>query len=239
VEPDEELWDLQQLAQARRLTNWMFQQFEPHVHGRVAEIGAGIGTFSERLLATPGVDELLLVEPEPVCADHLEARFGGHARVRFTRDPLPHPEALRHGAPRFDLVLCQNVLEHVRDDQAAVDSMAKALVPGGVLSLLVPAHPRLFGRLDTRYGHWRRYDRRRVRALFAGAGLHLEELYSFNLLGVPGWWLQGRRRSPAIGAHALRAFEMLVPVWRPIEQRLRLPWGLSLIARGRRLDAGA
>ncbi len=36
---------------------------------------------------------------------------------------------------RFDLILMKDVLEHVQNDQALLDSAAKALVPGGVLVL--------------------------------------------------------------------------------------------------------
>ena len=64
TESDEELWDLENLRTARRLCDWMYEQFRRFVGGDVVEVGAGIGTFSERLMAHPGVSRLLLVEPE-------------------------------------------------------------------------------------------------------------------------------------------------------------------------------
>src|SRR5205823_347390 len=59
----EALWDLEQLGQARRLRDWMFSQFADVATGEIAEVGAGIGTFSELLLAAPSTGRLLLVEP--------------------------------------------------------------------------------------------------------------------------------------------------------------------------------
>jgi len=211
----------------------MFEQFEPLVDGAVAEVGAGIGTFSERLLAS-GAESLLLIEPDPVCAKTLERKFGGDARTRIAREALPDSPALSAASGKLDLIICQNVLEHVADDEGATKQMAVALRPGGWLGLLVPAHPALFGPLDRRYGHARRYDRERVRQIAAAAGLELIDLYSFNLLGVVGWWVKNRRPSARIDRGSLRAYEILLRGWRPVERRVRLPWGLSLVARARR-----
>ena len=69
----DDLWDLEALADARGLGDWQFAQAAPYARGTVAEVGAGIGTFSERLLAAP-VDRLLLVEPEAACVERLRER---------------------------------------------------------------------------------------------------------------------------------------------------------------------
>jgi SAM-dependent methyltransferase len=229
-----ELWDLENLREARRLGDWMFQQFSRFVGGEVAEVGAGIGTFSERLLADLRVGGLLLIEPEPPCAEVLERTYARNPRVTVTRETLPDSPTLREHARQIDFLLCQNVLEHVEEDLPAVRAMAEALRPGGYLTLVVPAHPRLYGNLDRAYGHYRRYTRERVRMVVADAGLEIEELYSFNLLGVPGWWLNRFRRSPGISRSSLRAYEALLRIWQPIERRRRPPWGLSLVAHARK-----
>jgi SAM-dependent methyltransferase len=229
----DELWDLQNLARARRLGDWMFDQFSRFANGEVVEVGAGIGTFSERLLAA-GIESALLIEPEAACARELRSRFGDDPRVEVAEDLLPDSSALEARAGRADFVVCQNVLEHIDDDAATVASMGAALRPGGHMTLLVPAHPRLYNRLDRQYDHHRRYTRDRLTGLVADAGLELDELYSFNLLGVPGWWMNGFRRSPGIDTGSLRMYEALLRAWKPIERRVRLPWGLSLIAHASR-----
>ncbi|MDQ6750273.1 MAG: class I SAM-dependent methyltransferase [Actinomycetota bacterium] len=228
----DELWDLENLARARRLCAWMFEQFAPFVRGEVIEVGAGIGTFSHELLAR-GAESLLLIEPAEVCAEALRARFGADPRVEVAAELLPDSPALRERARRADFLLCQNVLEHIPDEEAAVAAMAAALRPGGRLTILVPAHPRLYNCLDRRYGHERRYSRERLARIVGGAGLELSALYSFNLLGVPGWWVNSLRSAPGITPGSLRAYEALVRAWAPIERRVRLPWGLSLIAHAR------
>ena len=221
-----ESFDLDELSKATRLSDWMFDQFRELARGRVAEVGAGIGTFSSRLLAQS--DELLLIETDPRAAEELQRRFGSDPKVTISQEEVPGCELLAAGG--FDMVLAQNVLEHILDDGAAVREMADAAVPGGAVCLLVPAHPRLYGALDRRYGHHRRYTRARLRALLEDAGLEVRSLYSFNLLGVAGWLVKRRQREPRLDAPSLRAYEALVRFWRPLEERRRPPVGLSLVA---------
>ena len=74
------LEELENLAQARRYGAWLYDTFAAHVPGaRVLEVGAGIGTFSGRML-DDGARELVLIEPEDRCADVLDERFGGDPR---------------------------------------------------------------------------------------------------------------------------------------------------------------
>ena len=73
-----------------------------------------------------------------------------------------------------------------------------------------------------------------MRALIAGAGAELTDLRSFNMLGVPGWWIAGRTELLDISEGSIRVSEALVRAWRPVEEVLRPPLGLSLVARGRR-----
>jgi SAM-dependent methyltransferase len=228
-----DLWDLQDIARARRLGDWVFEQFSRAVGPSVVEVGAGIGTFSERLLGA-GVERLVLVEPEPACADVLDERFGGDGRVTIERDQLPEAEALLERPGVFDFALCLNVLEHVDDDARALEVMAGALRPGGRLGALVPAGPRLFGSLDVHYGHHRRYTRASLRASAEAAGLRVTALYPFNALGIPGWWFRTVTGGTALGRRSLAAYNQMLVLWRPLERRLRLPWGLSLVLHAER-----
>jgi SAM-dependent methyltransferase len=211
----------------------MFEQFADLATGRVVEVGAGIGTFSGRMLAN-GVREALLIEPDEACAARLEQRFGDDGRVVVSRETVPGSKALDELAGQVDFLLCQNVLEHIEDDYAAVRAMADALAPGSALGLLVPAHPRLYGALDERFGHERRYSRERLRAVVHAAGLTVESLYSFNMLGVLGWVVSSRRREPKLDPRSLKAYELMLPPFRALERRRPPRLGLSLVLRARR-----
>lgn len=230
-----EVWDLQTLAGATGLCDWMFDQFAEAASGNVVEIGAGIGTFSERLLDR-GVSQLLLIEPEPACTAILQQRFSADSRVTLSQDMLPDSPALKSQESSVDFVLCQNVLEHIPDHEAATQAIADALRPGGRFGVLVPAHPRLFGRLDRAYGHQRRYTRESLSAVLEGAGLEIQDIHSFNLLGVLGWWVKSHAGSAGIDARSLRMYERLLRGWRPIEERIEPRVGLSLVALAKKPD---
>jgi SAM-dependent methyltransferase len=234
---DRNSWDLDELAGAPRLADWMFEQFADAASGKVIEVGAGIGTFSSRLLDA-GVDELLLIEPDPACAATLRRRFARNRTVRIAAESVPSSPQLDGAVGSADFVLCQNVLEHIEDDESALAAMAAALRPGGRLALLVPAHPRLFGSLDVAYGHHRRYTREVLARLAEAAGLEVRDLYTFNALGIAGWWVKSKRGATRLGAGSLAAYEALVRFWRPIERWVRVPWGLSLILHAERPDGG-
>ena len=66
----------------------------------------------------------------------------------------------------FDLIVYVNVLEHVQDDEQEIKKAAGLLAPGGRLAIAVPALQSIYGTVDMRSGHYRRYDsaslRRRV-----------------------------------------------------------------------------
>jgi SAM-dependent methyltransferase len=233
----QDLWDLRNLAEARRLCDFQFEQVPSGFGRRVLEVGAGIGTFSERLLAA-GADELLLVEPETACVAELEAKFAADPRVTVRAELLPDAPSLRDRAGHFDFALSQNVLEHIEDDYAAMAAMARAVRPGGRVMALVPAHPRLYGAIDRAFGHYRRYTRERLRAITEAAGLEVERLYSFNALGLLGWWAKKRTGAQDIGSSPLKAYEALLAAWAPIERRVELPVGLSVIVHARKPQEG-
>jgi SAM-dependent methyltransferase len=74
------------------------------------------------------------------------------------------------GEQRFDAVCAFEVLEHIEDDVAALVRWTDRLKEGGVLLLSVPANPRLYGGLDVKAGHFRRYTRERLEAALVEAG---------------------------------------------------------------------
>src|SRR6266545_7251290 len=113
----DEIWDLYNLAGARRLCDFQFEQVPDGIGTRVLEVGAGIGTFSERLLDA-GARELLLIEPEASCVGELRGRFDNDPRVQIAAESLPNAASLAAREGTFDFALSQNVFEHIGDDHA-------------------------------------------------------------------------------------------------------------------------
>jgi SAM-dependent methyltransferase len=98
------------------------------ITGRILENGCGVGMYVEHLAPFGG--ELTGLE--------FDFERAAEARTRSTQilnaacETLPFPPAA------FDLILSHEVLEHVRDDRAAVREMARTLKPGGRMVIFCP-----------------------------------------------------------------------------------------------------
>ncbi len=203
------------------------------------EVGAGIGNLTELLVAPPARGD---VSRERVVATELSEqflaglrkRFRGHANVVVEQLDLGDVPVERVRAHGVDTVLCVNVLEHVRDDAAALARLAEALPAGGKLLLYVPALPWLYGSLDQGLQHHRRYSREELRMRLSASGWRIIHMSYMNLLGIPGWFLSSRMlRRKLLPVKQVHLYEKLTGILR-VEDRFRLPIGMSLVAVGER-----
>ena len=221
---------LRRMERAVAYNAWLLERSEPYLGRDVVDVGAGSGTFAEKV--ADGTRRVVALEPEPEVQPTLRRRFAGRSDVRV--EPLDagalgdaHPES-------FDTAICFNVVEHIADDAGAVAAVARALRPGGHLLLLVPAHPFLFGELDRALGHQRRYRRGDVSRLLDAAGLAAVELRHVNPVCALCWVVAARvLRRDRIPEPPLRAFDRAVPLLRRLD-RVDAGFGLSLWAVARR-----
>ncbi|HEX8463045.1 MAG TPA: class I SAM-dependent methyltransferase, partial [Abditibacterium sp.] len=88
-----------------------------------------------------------------------------------------------------DCVTMLDVLEHVPDDRLALSEVARILKPGGCLVLSVPAYQHLWSAHDEALHHFRRYERRQLRGVLQGAGLHIDKLsFAMSLMPPIAWF---------------------------------------------------
>ena len=137
-------------------------QFLEKLSGRRSflEIGCGQGA-----LATYLVDRFEYVGFEP---DKDSFRV---ARARVGTRGMVHNAFLPEVPYRsFDLVGAFEVLEHIEDDERALELWIRWLNPGGWLLLSVPAGPGRLGACDRMVGHYRRYTRDQMACVLQRAG---------------------------------------------------------------------
>lgn len=132
---------------------------------RVLNAGAGQGSFSA-LLEARGFD-VTSVDTSPQAVELLRRRVRGEV-LEADATALPFADA------SFDAVVLGEVLEHIRDDAAALREVVRVLRPGGSVAISVPGNPSRFGPSDEWAGHVRRYTREALLALVRSAGLDVE-----------------------------------------------------------------
>ena len=222
--------EFEALSNATNYYQWILREFSPFVRGRVVEVGAGAGNFSAHVLALPRVVTLLLVEPSPNLFPLLRQRFAQDPRVQLMSGEIEDVTV------EADAVILVNVLEHLHDPHATLQSISSRLAPGGHLLLFVPALPWLFGSLDTTYGHLRRYTRSTLEQGLRQASFHLLQLKYFNLPGCLSWYMAGKLfRCKTIQPWSVRLYDTWVVPWiSRIERYWTPPLGQSLVAIARK-----
>jgi SAM-dependent methyltransferase len=139
--------------------------------GCALDLGCGDGRLSTLLDA----DELTLADVSDVALQRAALRLPAVDAIALIPDaPLPLPDNA------FDLVLCTETIEHVRDVQLLLSEARRVLRPGGRLAVSTPAHSRLTGidvltrgferRLPPLSPHLRFLTRRSLRLLLDDLG---------------------------------------------------------------------
>jgi SAM-dependent methyltransferase len=133
-------------------------------------------------------------------------------------------------ARKFDTVICLNILEHLKNDLKAVQNMSSLLQPQGRLIILVPALKTLYGSMDISFEHYRRYNKKDLKALIDGQNLKIVKFYYMNFLGLLGWFFNGRiLKKKELPENQTKLFDTLVPFLCFTEKVIRPPLGQSLI----------
>lgn len=106
------------------------------------DVGCGSGSIAAQI--APSVGSILGIDPHPwrEWSDHLRQ----HANLSFRAEPISAIEALQNS---FDVIICNQVYEHVDDPEQLIASLFLLLKPGGVCyfagpNLLFPIEPHVF-----------------------------------------------------------------------------------------------
>lgn len=142
----------------------------------VLEFGCGMGAAGSRLARGRTYTG---IEPDAQSRAVAAERVGASGRVLAGDESLPAEET-------FDLVCAFEVLEHIEDDRAALQSWTRRVRPGGHLLLSVPAWQDRYGPMDAEVGHFRRYDPDQLAAVLATTELEVVRtvLYGWPLAYV-------------------------------------------------------
>jgi len=168
---------------------------------RILDIGCGSGRHTGEAYRQSGVivigadlnyDDVIEAKSRLLLHERLEEHGGGHwglSAVDITCMPFK--------ANSFDHVICSEVLEHIRNHQAAIEEIVRVLKSGRPLAVSVPRHwpERLCWTLSKEYahadkGHLRIYREQDLIHRLRSAGLEQFAVHYAHSLHTPYWWLK-------------------------------------------------
>jgi SAM-dependent methyltransferase len=220
----------------RRICQTLLERTRLPQNAEILEAGCGSGGNLSMLAKYGRVHAF-----EPYAPARANAQKRGAGEV--TEGGLPRD--IPFGDKQFDAIFISDVLEHIKDDRAALAALHARTKPGGWLLLTVPANPWLWSRHDLSHHHFRRYGYRQLKNEISVAGWRIKYISYCN------FWLFplvaairmlekiktsdtpsiGTARPPrllnAILYHIFLSERWLIP-------HIRLPFGVSLVVLARK-----
>ncbi|MEM6342611.1 MAG: class I SAM-dependent methyltransferase [Bacteroidota bacterium] len=137
---------------------------------KILNVGAATGASSQML---ERFGEVTSLEYDKECCQFLAEKVGIQALNASVLE-LPFADN------SFDLICCFDVIEHVEDDDTAVQEMQRVLKEGGHLFITVPAFMFLWSHHDEINHHYRRYTRPQLLSVVNKQGLKVKNTSYFN-----------------------------------------------------------
>lgn len=219
----------------REIVRYWIQRFRPLKQTELlADCGAGTGIFADEMRALCNV---VAVDDFEESLALLRARLGDASVRKGSCTALPLPDN------SVDVLTALDVIEHVQDDRAAMQEFLRALRPGGIVVITVPALMALWSDWDVTLHHFRRYNRPMLLKLIP-AGFELLHLNYINAAVLPvvylvrklrGWkhrlgFKTGARSEDAVPSRWLNGAMRWLYVTLGCQAKFRFPAGVGLLA---------
>lgn len=230
----EGLETLDAISGAKSFNRWIFDTISPFCNGKILEIGSGIGNISSFFIQE-GKD-ITLSDIRTSYCNELKHKFKpSNPQVELIDIAAPNFETkYKHLLNSFDSVFALNVIEHIKDDQQAIDNCMKLLKKGGHLIILVPAYQILYNEFDVALEHFRRYNKKGLNKLFKD--FYILKSFHFNFVAIFGWFVTGKlMRKKTIPSNQMKLFNSLIPIIKLVDKALLNKVGISVITVGKKL----
>lgn len=222
--------DLEAMSCADNYRRWILAEFLPYLRGSVAEVGAGVGSFS-KLILEADVSRLTAFEPAGNMYTVLHESLQCDKRAQAVNAFFAH-QPIRQC---FDSIVYINVLEHIKDDGFELSTVHATIAPQGHLLLFVPALPWLYSDFDRQIGHFRRYTKHSLTNLVEQAGFSVVKARYFDLAGIFPWYIHFTLLKNSMSKGCVALYDRLVvPGSRLAEKNLVPPLGKNLLVVARK-----
>jgi len=216
------------MSEARNYNGWIYDMIAPALGERILDIGCSIGNITQLFLDR---DVVIGIDSLAESVEVIQKRFSGHNNFRAYCLNFPKGDISVLKKYNFDTIIALNVVEHMKDDEDTFRAMYRLLCSGGHVGVVAPAIKWLYGTMDQEDNHYRRYSKKELSEKLKDAGFMVLSVSYMNLLGIFGWFFNGRiLKRRIIPQRQLSLFDRIVPVMRMVELRIGCPLGQSLVA---------
>lgn len=228
--------DLQIMEEAPRYSEWVYSLIKPFLSGKVLEIGAGTGNISKYIIGEgSNIKSFTCIEPDAECCSRLEEKIR-HINNNISID-IHNSDFFNCGLTcEYDTIVLINVLEHFEDDIETLKKIFSLLSPNGRLILFVPAFQALYGSIDKKLNHYRRYDIKDLKNKLYEQCFSIDHIRYYNAIGFFGWWVNNKlfRRKDQSFLQVKIFDNIVLPFQRRIETVVKFPFGQNLYCIARK-----
>ena len=203
-------YNLDLMSHADNYRRALLDKLMPYIAGcgTIAEFGAGCGTYAK---------ELSGIWPAVYCVEPDRSLWRSYPGLKWL-------DTLNSLTRELDAIYTINVLEHIEDDTEAIRTIAAKLRPGGRLFVFVPAHMKLWTRMDSEVGHLRRYSLKELVEKAEVSGFSVDFCGYFDWLGYAATTLHKILDGGSPSSSQIRLFDRVF-AW---TNRLGLNFGKNL-----------
>ena len=200
---------------------------------KVLDAGCGTGHLTLDLL-TEGY-EVTAIDGSGEFINSIKTRAEKHIS-KLQAYTMNLEDCRKMGEEVFDTVICLDVLEHIENDDDAIDNLKYVLKKKGRMIITVPSLQALYGERDRKIGHFRRYERGNIIRKLAQHQLEVTEIRFWNFLGVVPFFISEKILHKEVNENvrystcylSLLLNRVLFWWFKNIENSIRPPFGLSL-----------
>lgn len=215
---------LESMSQAVWYNQWTLDKFKQFLNGEILEVGCGIGNFTKTLV---DYGRVWAIDINKDYVTQTRRKVDGKAQVGF--GDVESGEYF-FKSKKFDSIVCLNVLEHIKDDQLALNNLFNLLKTGGGLILLLPAHQFLYGEIDKLINHYRRYNKTEIVGRLKKIGFKIDKSRLLNLMGAIGWFISGKiLQETTVKKEKIKIFNLVAPIFLGFENLIEPPIGTSIL----------
>ena len=218
------------ILETSKINKYVYGRIRDFLGRRVLEIGSGIGNISKYVIKDrKNKDLVILSDISKEYLTKLKKTFYGED-IKIIECDLKNTQVQKLKRYKIDTIICLNVLEHIKDDRKALNNMYNILNKDGTLVLLVPNLPILYGELDKKLNHFRRYSKKSLLKKLKKRGFDVKEKFYINFCGIFGWFINSKiLKRNLLRPKEIALYDKLIPIFAVLDRITKHFTGLSLV----------